>query len=107
MYQIIFYYDKNGKSEVQDYINYLREHSNSKDNKIKLSKITAYMRMLMHNGLSLGTPYIKHISNDIWELRPLKDRIFFAYIDNNNFILLSHFIKQTQKTPRKEISKAK
>ena len=31
----------------------------------------------------------------------------FAYFDNNSFILLSQFMKQTQKTPPKEIEKAK
>lgn len=43
---------------------------------------------------------------DIWELRPLRDRILFAYCDNNKFILLSIFVKQTKKTPIKEIKKA-
>lgn len=63
--------------------------------------------MLSLNGLILGEPYIKHLNNDIWELRPLRDRILFAYWDNNNFILLSTFMKQTQKTPQREIEKAK
>ena len=42
--------------------------------------------MLKANGLSLGEPYIKHIDSDIWELRPIKDRILFAYWNNNKFI---------------------
>ena len=63
--------------------------------------------MLSLNGLRLGEPYIKHLDNDIWELRPLRDRILFAYWDNNRFILLSIFMKQTQKTPQREIDKAK
>lgn len=63
--------------------------------------------MLSLNGLRLGEPYIKHLDNDIWELRPLRDRILFAYWDNNRFILLSIFMKQIQKTPQREIDKAK
>jgi phage-related protein len=31
----------------------------------------------------------------------------FAAFDGNRFILLHHFLKQTQKTPRKEIDTAK
>lgn len=58
-------------------------------------------------GLSIGMPYIKHIENNIWELRPLRDRILFAYYEDNKFILLNYFIKQTQKTPEREIEKAK
>ena len=65
------------------------------------------MRMLQQEGLALGQPYIKHLENDIWELRPLRNRILFAYWYNNTFIILSHFMKQTPKTPKSEIAKAK
>lgn len=47
------------------------------------------------------------IYEDIWELRPLRDRILFASWCNNKFVLLSVFMKQTQKTPQREIEKAK
>ena len=50
---------------------------------------------------------MKHIEGDIWELRPLKDRIFFFYWKDNTFILLHYFIKKTQKTPQREIEQAK
>ena len=83
------------------------QKKNDKDSKIKFNKIIAYIRLLKKHGLLLGTPYIKHLDSDIWELRPLRDRILFAYWDNNKFILLSYFMKQTQKTPPKEIEKAK
>ena len=52
-------------------------------------------------------PYVKHIKVDIWELRPLRDRIFFFYYKDNMYILLHYFYKKTQKTPAKEIEKAK
>ena len=60
-----------------------------------------------YNIKGVSTPYIKHLDTEIWELRPLRDRILFAYWDNNKFILLSYFMKQTQKTPSREIEKAK
>lgn len=106
MYKIIFYTDINGKSEIQDYIINLRKKKN-KDSKIKLNKITAYLNQLSKRGVTIGKPYIKHLEDEIWELRPLRDRILFANYDQNEYILLSHFIKKTQKTPRKEIEKAK
>ena len=106
MYDIEIYEDKNGKSEVGEYIKGLQK-KNDKDSKIKFNKIIAYIRLLKKHGLLLGTPYIKHLDSDIWELRPLRDRILFAYWDNNKFILLSQFIKRTQKTPQREIEKAK
>ena len=106
MYKIIFYTDKKGESEIANYLQSLR-HKKSKDAKIKLYKITAYMNQLSKNGIIIGEPYIKHLQGDIWELRPLRDRILFALLDKNIIILLSRFIKQTQKTPQKEIEKAK
>ena len=106
MYDVLFYRDKNGKSEIEEYLYKLQKEKN-KDSKIKLNKITAYIDMLLKYGISIGEPYIKHLDNDIWELRPLRNRILFAYWDNNKFILLSIFMKKTQKTPQKEIEKAK
>ena len=108
MYKIIFYTDKNGISPIQNYLNLLasKKHKN-KDYKIKFTKITAYIDLLSENGFALGEPYIKYLHENIWELRPLRDRILFAYYDNNKFILLHYFMKETQKTPKKEIEKAK
>ena len=107
IYTIEFYEDKNGKSEIIDYIEKLRSKEENKDAKIKLAKITAYIDQLSNKGLQLGLPYIKHINEEIWELRPLRDRILFASWHNNKFILLNIFMKQTQKTPQKEIEKSK
>ena len=106
MYIIEIYEDIEGKSEIKDYIKILQKREN-KDSNIKFNKIISYIRMLSEKGLTLGIPYIKHIDKDIWELRPLRDRILFAYCDNNKFVLLSVFMKKTRKTPRKEINKAK
>jgi len=105
MFDIEIYEDKNGKSEVKDYISRLQSKK-TKDSNIKFNKIISYIRMLKTHGLSIGEPYIKHISNDIWELRPLRDRILFAAWNGDGFVLLHQFMKQTQKTPPREIEKA-
>ena len=52
-------------------------------------------------------PFVKHIVGDLWELRPLSNRIFFFYWKDNRFVLLHHFIKKSQKTPAKELQQAK
>jgi len=106
MYNIEIYVSKNGKSEIKDYIKTLKQKRNKNDN-IKFNKIVSYIRKLKEKGLSLGMPYLKHIDEEIWELRPLRDRILFAYFDNNKFVLLNIFMKSTQRTPKKEIEKAK
>jgi len=34
--------------------------------------------MLKNRGTMIGEPFIKHLEGEIWELRPLRDRILFA-----------------------------
>ena len=106
MYKIVFYKGKNGKNEVVKYIKSLRRQNN-KDARMNLNKIVSYINQLSKHGLLLGEPYIKHLEDNIWELRPLKNRILFANYCDNKFIILSIFIKKTRKTPQREIEKAK
>lgn len=106
MYEIEIYKDKNEHSELEEYFRKLRSSKN-KDDRIKINKIRMYINLLAEYGLALTEPYIKKIDNEIWELRPLRDRILFASLYNNKFVLLSIFMKQTQKTPKIEIEKAK
>ena len=72
-----------------------------------MKKIDLYIDLLSEYGLTLSEPYIKKIENEIWELRPLRDRILFASWCNNKFVLLNVFMKKNQKTPKREIEKAK
>lgn len=106
MYQIFFYKDKNGKEPVREYINELATHKD-KNSRIKLTKIRDHLKILSEYGTRAGEPYIKHLDGDIWELRPIRDRILFVAWDGRAFILLHHFVKQTQKTPPREIAAAK
>lgn len=105
-HEIFFYKDKNGKEPVREFIEELSK-KNTKDSRINLSKIQDYIQILAKLGKVAGEPYIKHLDGDIWELRPLKNRIFFVGYINDSFVLLHHFVKKTQKTPKKEILKAK
>ena len=108
MYDIDFYEDEHGNSEVKAFINDLREKSEtSKDAKINFNKVIAYIDMLEEMGTRVGEPVTKHLDGEIWELRPLSNRILYAYYDNDTFVLLHHFLKKTQKTPKREIDKAK
>ena len=106
MYKINFYKDKNGNEPVAEYITELAT-KNDKDSRIKLNKILDYINVLKEYGKSAGLPYIKQIDDKIWELRPLRDRIFFVAWNGDSFILLHHFMKKTQKTPKREIEQAK
>lgn len=105
-YTVHFYKDKKGKKPVLDYLEELLR-KNDKDSRIKANKITDYIQALREYGTNLKEPYIKHIEGEIWELRPLRDRIFFVAWIDDSFVLLHHFMKKTQKTPSNEIEKAR
>ena len=108
MFEIIFYKDANGNSDIIDYLDQLSNKANkNKRSKIIRNKILAYFTALSEKGSLLGAPYVKHIDGDIWELRPLNNRIFYFCWHKDKYVLLHCFIKKSQKTPKKEIDKAK
>ena len=106
MYKIFFYQDRRGYEPVYEYLKELSKRKD-KDSKIKLNKCNDYIQALAEYGLKIGEPYLKQLEGEIWELRPLRDRILFASWTGDGFVLLHHFMKQTQKTPRREIEQAK
>ena len=108
MYDVIFYHSKNGQSEIEEYLDELAvKAKTSKTDRINRTKILAYLYSLSQYGTRVGQPIIKHIEGSIWELRPLRNRIFFFYWKDNRFVLLHHFIKKTQKTPANELEQAR
>ena len=106
MRDVFFYKDRNGKEPVAEYMRELASKKD-KDSRIKLGKIQDYIKILRDFGTQAGEPYIKHLDGNIWELRPLRDRILFVGWTNGSFVLLHQFMKKSQKTPAKEIEKAK
>lgn len=106
MHDIYFYKDRNGNEPVKEYLAELAAKKD-KDSRIKLNKIRDYMKTLSVYGTQAGEPYIKHLDGEIWELRPLRDRILFVTWVNGSYVLLHQFMKKTQKTPAREIEKAK
>jgi phage-related protein len=104
--QIYYYMDSNGTMPVKQYIDELATKQN-KNSRINYNKIIEYIDALEEHGFTLTEPQIKHIDGDIWELRPIRNRIFFAAWAENGFVLLHHFIKKTRKTPTRESDIAK
>ena len=105
MYNIVFYEDKKGRAPVRDYTNALAL-KNDKNSKIKRDKIAYNVNVLENYGTRANKKFVKHIRGEIWELRPMRDRILFAAWIGNSFVLLHTFQKDTQKTPDEEIEKA-
>ncbi len=108
MYEVIFYKDKYGNEPLKNYIYEMkRKGIKSKTHRIIAEKILTYIKVLQEYGTRIGTPIVKHIDQDIWELRPLNNRILFFYWKDDTFVLLHYFTKKTRKTPMREIEKAK
>ena len=105
MYNIIFYRTESGKEPVLDFIEGLKKRKD-KNARINADKINDYLEILKICGKSAGEPYVKTLSGEIWELRPIRNRILFAAWSGTSFVLLHCFIKKTKKTPQSEIEKA-
>lgn len=108
MYEIEFYETRDGVSEVWEFLEDLKQRAeHNKDARIQHKQVAFYIQLLMDHGTRLGENITKNLDEDIWELRPGNNRVLFFYFKDNKFVLLHHFRKKTQKTPRREIEKAK
>ena len=107
-HNIIFYENSKGISEIWNFLETLRKKSvTNKDARIQYKQALLHIELLQLNGTQLPNNITKHIDENIWELRPGNNRIFYFFCDTDGFILLHSFRKKTQKTPIREIEKAK
>ena len=106
IFEVILYEDEKGNNPVLEFLTELA-NTNGKDSRVRLKKVQDYINILQTYGNTVGEPYMKHLDGEIWELRPISNRILYAYVKDNTFVLLHHFQKKTQKTPAAEIEKAK
>jgi len=108
MFRVIIYEDNKGCAPVAEYIAELRRQGRtSKHARVNFNRIVAFIDMLAETGTRIGEPVTKHLDGEIWELRPLDNRILYAFYMDGSFILLDHFVKKSRKTPLREIERAK
>ena len=108
MYNIDFYETMEGFSDIREFLDSLRSKAGTvKDARIQFSQAARYIQLLQNNGTNLPVEIAKHIEDEIWELRPGSNRIFFFFYCSGTYVLLHHYRKKSQKTPLKEISRAK
>lgn len=109
MIQIEFYEDRHEFSEVWNWLEDLRIKGRSvKDARIQYKQVLYSIQLLADNGTMLPDTIVKHLDEDIWELRPGNNRVLFFFKGKGcGYVLLHHFRKKTQKTPIREIIKAK
>lgn len=108
MYTVEFYETADGRSELWDFLEELRmKAATNKDARIQYKQISLYIQLLQDNGTRLNENIMKHLEDGIWELRPGNNRVFYFFFENDTFVLLHYFRKKSQKTPKREIEKAK
>ena len=105
MYEVELYTTESGRAPVQEFIKDLAK----KNKQIEIAQIRAYEERLEQFGMSINNYYpnsIRPIQDDVYELRPGGNRVFFFYFTGNRFILLHAYRKHGQKAPKNEIDKA-
>lgn len=87
MFELDFYTNASGHSDILELLRDLNKRAKTnKTSRIRLKKITEYFTLLENFGFTLGYPYIKHIAGtELWELRPVSDRIFFCFVEGKPF----------------------
>lgn len=103
MFQIEFYETEQGIQPAKEFLLSL-------DTKMR-AKMVNTISILQDNGYELRELYSKSLSEGIFELRArvgsdITRVLYFFYVDSR-IVLTNGFIKKTNKTPIKEIEKAK
>ena len=108
MYEIEFYETEDGKCPIWDFLEALRlKAPTNKDARIQHKQARLYIELLQQNGTHMNAEITKHLDDGIWELRPGNNRVFYFFYQNDTYVLLHQFRKKSQKTPKREIEKAK
>lgn len=102
-FHMTFYRKEDFSCPVEDFLNSL-------NTKMK-AKTLRMISLLKQHGNELREPYSKPIGNNIFELRIQQGndiaRILYFFVIDKQIVLTNGFIKKSQKTPAKEILKAK
>ena len=76
-----------------------------------LARFVRYAERMEQHGPDLGMPHTRTMGGGLFELR-LKAgegiaRVFYCTIVDQRIVMLHHFVKKSQKTPRKEFDFAR
>lgn len=101
--RIEWYRRSSGSAPVEEYLEEL-------DDKLR-SKTMRSIQLLKTYGPHLGEPDSKSLGGGIFELRTsmgsMAGRVLYFFVISDTAVLTHGFLKKTQKTPRREIERAK
>lgn len=99
----IFYYISPSKQQpIVDFINTL-----NKNGREKLFHVFEYLKIY---GINIAIPHIKKLSGSkLWEIKIVGSnsiRVIYAVVFRGDLLMLTGFIKKSQKTPKKHMNTA-
>lgn len=102
-YEVEFYETEDGSRPAEEFIL-------SQDKKMQ-AKIFLTLEFLEERGPALREPYSKSLGDGIFEVRAKQgsdiSRVLYFFVIGRKIILTNGFVKKTQKTPPREIERAK
>lgn len=104
-YKIVFYKTQSGKVPVREYLKDIRKLYGDNE----LNTIRLFLDLLEKHGMTINnyrSHAIRRINNELYELRPGGNRIFFFYFKDEEFVLLHAYRKQKMEAPKFEIDTA-
>lgn len=108
MIQIEFYEDRHGFSEVWNWLEDLRIKGQSvKDARIQYKQVLYSIQLLADNGTMLPDTIVKHLDEDIWELRPGNNRVLFFQRKRMRICSASSFSQENTENADKRNYKGK
>lgn len=101
--EVEYFEDARGRQPAREFIDGL-------DPKMK-AKVFGRLLLLEEYGEQLPMPFARHLEDGIFELRTPQGsnitRLLYFFFVGNRAIVTNGFVKKTQRTPRKEVEKAK
>lgn len=103
MFDVDYCDDESGRKPARDFIDSLPPKMRA--------KVFGRLELLEEHGNRLGMPYARHLDDGIWELRTPQGsditRVMYFFVVGGRVLLTHGFVKKTQKTPQREIDRAK
>lgn len=101
--QVVYYQKENGEIPLRSFIDSLD---------VKMAaKVIWTIKLFQEEGCDLRLPYSEYLIDGIYELRAKQgnniSRVMYFFVIGNKAVLTHGFTKKTQKTPIKEIERAK
>lgn len=109
----MYKYDFLSMPEIEEFIKDVEDRKNKGDKnaRIMFEKIIYCIERVRIQGSRAGTKIIKDLkgkeNDNLYELRPLDERIFMCLWNGNHFVMLSHYTKDSNRTDELELAKAR